>query len=235
MRRSNLFAMPVVLICAPDPLMDDLHGTLLWRQGIDRHLAADFGGALVSAVAVQPDLVVIDRELPRAVRLVEDLRADAATRTVSIAIVARGEIDALELQLLEAGANAILRLPADPEWDERLARLIHVPSRRQARIPVRLEFEGRAAGSVEALWGSILNLSLTGMLVESGFELSIGADLDCAFRLPGDSAAVVGCARVVRQQSPGRYGVEFYALEADGSARVRGFIEGATPGRPAAH
>jgi DNA-binding NarL/FixJ family response regulator len=92
--------VPVILICAPDPLTDELHDTLLWREGIERHVASSFVEALSKAVAVRPDLAVVDRDLPEARRLVEDLRT---VGRFSIAIVARGDVEPDEVELLEAG------------------------------------------------------------------------------------------------------------------------------------
>lgn len=216
--------MPVVLICAEDPLADDLHQTLLWRQGLERHLATRFDEALVTAVAAQPDLVVVDRDLPQADRLVRDLRADESTRRVSIAVVAKGEMDPLELQLLDLGANAILRLPATREWDERLARLVEVPIRRETRLPVWLEFEVPDAGGVAGGDGTVVNVSRTGMLVETSLALPTGTDLD--FRIMLGEGAVCGTGRIVREAEPGSYGVEFYALEGEGAARIAGLVGG---------
>lgn len=214
--------MAKILICAPDPLTDDLHGTVIWREGNERHLAATFQEAFVMAVAVRPDLIVVDRDLPRAARFVDDLRKDAGTRNVSIVVAARGDMADLELQLLEAGANAVIRLPAGPEWDERLSHLMRVPPRRAARVPLRIQFEGKTA-HVETVWGSVLNLSATGMLIEASGPLAIGADLDFKFLLPGGSAHIRGTGQIVREAKKGCYGVHFYGVEGDGVARLMAF------------
>lgn len=174
------------------------------------------------AVAVRPDLIVVDRDLPRAGRLVEDLRKDDTTRSLSIVVAARDMAD-LELQMLEAGANAVIRLPAGPEWDERLSHLMRVPPRRASRVPLRIQFEGKAA-HVETVWGSVVNLSATGMLIEATGPLTIGADLDFKFLLPGSSAHIHGTGQIVREAKKGCCGVHFYGLEADGVDRVKAFV-----------
>lgn len=175
------------------------------------------------AIAVRPDLIVVDRDLPRAARLVEDLRKDATTRNVSIVVAARGDMADLELQMLEAGANAVIRLPAGSEWDERLSHLMRVPPRRAARVPLRIQFEGKTA-HVETVWGSVLNLSATGMLIEASGPLAIGADLDFKFLLPGSSEPIRGAGQLVRAAKKGSYGVHFYGLEGDGVDRVKAFV-----------
>jgi hypothetical protein len=211
-----------ILICAPDPLTDDLHDTVIWREGNERHVAATFEEAYVLAVAVHPDLIVVERDLPRALRLIEDLRRDAATRAVSIAVAARGDLLDLELQLLQAGANALIRLPAGQEWDERLSHLMRVPPRRATRVPVRLQFQGKTL--VETIWGAVLNLSATGMLVEVTGPLGVGADLDFRFLLPDSGEPVRGTGQIVRDGNKGRFGVHFYGLEGNGAVRVAEFV-----------
>jgi CheY-like chemotaxis protein len=212
-----------ILICAPDPLSDDLHGTAIWRDGNQRHLAASFEEALVMAVAVKPDLLVIDRDLPRAERLIEDLRKDESTRHLSIVVAARGEMSSSELHLLEAGVNAVMRIPAGPEWDERLSRLMRVPPRRAARVPLRIQFQGRTS-RIETVWGSVLNLSATGMLIEAEGGLEVGADLDFKFQLPGEKDSIRGAGQIVRTATQHQFGVRFYGLEGDGAQRVSAFV-----------
>jgi hypothetical protein len=168
--------------------------------------------------------VIVDRDLPQATELVHDLRADPSTRATSIAVIARGELRGVELELLEAGANAVLRLPPGPEWDDRLSRLLNVPVRRRVRGSVRLEFEGRS-GRVQGARGTVVDLSVTGMLVACPVAIEVGADLDFRFRLPGRGAAITGSGRVVRRDRNGRLGIEFYGLEGDGSERVARFTQ----------
>ena len=214
-----------MLICAPDPLADELHGTLLWRDGIERHVAASFEHALTIAVAAHPNLIAIDSGMSHSTQLVEALRKDASTRTMSIVVMARGDMRLDELELLHAGANAILRLPPGPDWDARLSTLLNVGVRRNTRIPAQLELEG-STGQIAHLTGSVLNLSVSGMLLECEAELAIGNDLDFVFVLERSADPVVGCGRVVRRDANGRFGVEFYGIEADGPERIRHFVEG---------
>ncbi|HEU5319771.1 MAG TPA: hypothetical protein VFX28_03145, partial [Methylomirabilota bacterium] len=170
--------MPQALICAQVDLASDLEGTALWREGLDRLTAATPEQARAMAAAARPELVLIDRDLPRAAALVATLRQDAATRRASIAVIARGDFEASELELLEAGANAVLRLPAGPDWDERLTRLITVPLRRDARFPVHFRVQALLPGS-DTLPATALNVSRSGLLLEARLgALAVGEELD---------------------------------------------------------
>jgi CheY-like chemotaxis protein len=222
--------LPVVLIVAAGPLADELHHTLLGRTGVELRSATTRKAALALAVAVRPALALVDRDLPRARHLVKELRE---TCRLSIAVVARGDFDPEEQELLEAGANAVLRLPADADWDERLARLIAVAPRQSVRAPVSVDFEATPAGAMERVWGHLVNVSVTGMLMECAAPLDVGAEVDFSFRLPPAGAPLVGRGRVVRRAAPDRFGVEFRGLDADAADRLRRFVASAEGPRAA--
>jgi hypothetical protein len=221
--------MSVVLICSPESLDAQVDGTALWREGVVRHTASSPEKARKLLERTPVQLVVVHRDLPGAVEFVYSLRRQPDTRGVSMVVVAPEEFDPGEVELLEAGANAILRLPPSPEWDERLTRLMHVPARGTIRLPMNLEVLTHPGSSVETVVALALNISTNGMLIESSFELKIGVDLDLEFRLPEDEVPIRGCGRVVRVAPRNRYGVEFYGLEGDGPQRVETFIQAHQP------
>jgi CheY-like chemotaxis protein len=219
--------MPLVLICTQSDLEAELGGTPLWRAEIERHTASNVEEAQMLAVASRPDLVAVDRDLPRAARLVAALREEEASRRASIVVLARGDFDPLEVEMLEAGANAVLRLPPGPDWEPCLRELLAVPVRKQARLAVRLQVEGFRAGGVP-VEGLALDLSQTGMLLEVRSPLHPGDDLDLRFHTPGRDL-IEARARVVRQASPVRFGVQFAGLGSSERERIRRFVEAATP------
>jgi len=221
--------MSVALVCSEADLEADLEGTVLWRAEFERHLARRVEEAQLLALTEKPDLVVVDRELSWALELVKSLRQEPLTRQASIAIVSRGDFDPREMDLLEAGANAVLRLPAGADWDERLTRLAQVPTRTEVRCQVEFELEATARAGAPPLRGLVVNLSTTGLLLECAEPLPLGEDLDLRFRLPGAGPEIVGCGRVVRHTPGGRYGIEFYGLEGQGSEYVRRFVETLEP------
>ena len=170
--------MAVALLCCEADLEADLRGTVLWRADFERHLARRLEDAQLMALTETPELVVVERELSWAPELVRVLRADPLTRAVSIAVVTRGEFNPREVELLEAGANAVLRLPVGPDWDERLSRLAHVPTRAEARCGVDFEVDATVRQGAPSLRGVALDLSTSGMLLLSPVELSVGEDVD---------------------------------------------------------
>jgi DNA-binding response OmpR family regulator len=217
--------MPAVLICSAASLEDGLRSTCLWREGMERHLASRSDEARTLVLSVRPRLVVVDRDLPGSVALVKALRHDASTRQLSIAVVVRGQFASIEVDLLEAGANAILRFPANADWDERLTRLLEVPARRHGRFLVRFAvqaYAGVAGGSGQAV---ALNLSVNGLLLECPFPLAVGDELSLELELADLAERVAVTGHVVREAGAGRFGIEFRRLD-DGAAReIRRFVE----------
>jgi len=212
-----------VLICSATDLEAELASTLLGRHDVDRQQARRAEDARMLAVAARPQLVVVDRDLAGAEELVAALRRDAATRNASIVIAARGDLAASELGLLEAGANAILRLPVTPQWDDRLERLLSVPTRCSARFPVQfgVETHGGTGPPTPAL---ALNLSLHGILMESSVPVAVGDELGLLMRLPDAANPLNARGVVVREAGPTRFGVRFVQLDPVADDGIRRFV-----------
>ena len=216
--------MTAVLICShAEDLEADLGGTLLWRHDTERQVVAKMEEARMLAVAARPRLVVIDRDLPWAARLVSALREDPSTRGLSVVIMARGDFEAVEVELLECGANAILRLPAGPEWNERLERLLDVPVRKETRFPVSFGVEASSNGGGVAN-AQALNLSASGMLIETECALKVLDEVQLQFGLPVAIDPMRVAGQVVRLAAPSQFGVEFRSIGPLESRRIEGYL-----------
>ena len=215
--------MAAVLVCTHALDVDlELGGTILGRNGVERHVTGKPDQARVMLTALRPALVVVDRDLPWADRFIAAVRESPETRALSIAVVAKGDFDPAEITLLEAGANAILRLPPGPEWDERLPKLMTVPVRKETRFSVSFRVDRiTAGGHTESALA--LNLSTSGILLESPAHLAIADPVHLRFQLP-DGGEVEARGRVVRMAGGDRYGVEFQDMEPAHREKVRGFI-----------
>jgi len=177
-------------------------------------------------MAERPDVILVDGRMPEAATCVSQLRHDPATRTVSIVAIGSDELGASDLDLLDSGANAILRLPSNPDWDDRLYRLIHVPLRRATRFEIHLQVDAGFGPEGEGFRGYGINLSVNGMLFEAERSLHVGDDLYFAFQLPGSSAIVEGSGTVTRFAGARQYGLELTHVKGDGRQRIRTFVEG---------
>lgn len=211
-------------VLAPSDLRPELGGTVLFRQNVERILVSDAAAVRRLADAGRLDIVVLDPALPKAAEIVAALRQDPVTRSTAIVALGRSEFGFDHLDLLEAGANAILPLPPGHDWDDRLMRLIHVPVRRATRFPVDLALEGGLESGL-GIAGRVLNLSVHGLLLECRHPLQVGEDLRFSFELPGEPGGVQGTCTVVRAASAQRYGVELTHVEGDGRVRIKRYVE----------
>jgi hypothetical protein len=218
------------LICSAADVESELGHTALWRLGMERRTARTVDEARSVISSQHPQLLVLDRDVDGAEGLIAALRAEAATRQMSIVVMARTDFEPSEISLLEAGANAILRLPAGRDWDDRLMRLVDVPTRKDSRFSVFFKVETTHGGSGEqaAIMATALNLSVSGILLETAEPLTVGEELQMQFRIPDVNELVKAHARIVRLAGNRRFGLEFVELTAAGAESIRRYVEGAS-------
>jgi CheY-like chemotaxis protein len=211
-------------LLASSDLTSELGGTVLYRRNVERLPAGGLEDVRRLADAGRLDVVVVDAALAGAAAVVAGLRQDPTTRAVAIVALGRSEFGFEQLELLQAGANAILPLPPGQDWDDRLMRLIHVPVRKTTRFPVSLNLQGglRDGASFAA---RVVNLSVHGLLLECGQPLKVGEDMQLAFDMPKGYGSVAARGTVVRQSPDERFGVELTHVEGDGRVRIKRYVE----------
>lgn len=200
--------MAVVLICSPRPLSRDLKDTVLFRAGLERvevSSAADAQSRLTAGGVV---LLVVHRNTTGIETMIRALRRSPAQKSISIVVLSEDDFDPSEVELLEAGANAILRLPPGDDFNERAGRLMEVPPRRNVRLPVRLQVVATSGfGSTVPALG--LSLSASGIMVESNHLLEMGDEVNVSFRFEESGEIFSANAHVTRNAGPNRYGARF--------------------------
>jgi PilZ domain len=223
--------MPRVLIMASPELVSELSRTVLWRDDVDRVFAAEADRSLDRIHAVQADMVILgDEDAPATLELLRQMRGDGRTRGVSIAVVRRSVTLEEEEQLRRAGANVVFGGQVVPYlWDAWIEELLHVPRRRDARVPVSIAVWSHTAPGSEPARGMSFNISIKGMLLETSEPLDIGAKLDLSFTLPGTTAPLRAVGQVVREEppldgGPPRLGVEFLILREGAREKIRDFV-----------
>jgi CheY-like chemotaxis protein len=217
--------MPPILVAGLDRRSLLFEAPMLQRNGEDieerasaRELLDDLtrlGGRLVVLGTRLPDLV-----LPEAIRRIRSLPAIRATSV--LAVLPAGEPSGSEDELTRAGANAVLRRPFERQQLEGLlAKLLSVPRRVEARIPVQGQVVGTPRASTAGhFYGLSRNLSLNGMLLASPIRLVGAPDLDLEFHISEPSRRVRVLGRVVREAGEVGwpylgYGVEFLFVPPD--------------------
>ena len=215
-------SMLTALVCCRDAgaAARDLGPSLVWRSEVARRVVTSLEEAR-TAVRERPRLLLVERDLPWAASFTRSVRGDEKTRATSIAVFAPREFHAVEVELLQSGANAVLRLPVSRDWDKRLARLLHVAPRQAVRVPMAVEID--TGGEKHITLGSTMDLSETGVLIRSRAPLHLRDDVAFTLRLPG-SDFVRGRARVVRASGRDRFGIEFSELGGEGLAGIRDYF-----------
>jgi CheY-like chemotaxis protein len=187
------------------------------------------------------DLFVLGPGLPGMplVEAIRRMREDPTGRRVSIlALVPASEPRGLEGEAIAAGANAALRQPLDrfvlESW---VAKLLDVPRRILARIPVHVQVVGsRTSAPGEHFYGLSRNLSVHGMLLASPVRIE-GEELDLELDLPEPEGRVRVLGRIVREAPEVGwpylgYGVEFLFLPEAGQWAIDRLIRRESPPGP---
>lgn len=203
-------------------------GSLLGRGGIIVLPVPSSEEILALHRDQQADLIITDHGLPvmGGVQLCGRIRSDAALRDVSfIMICDRTGPGLAESQ--RAGANAILTRPLDAgELFSKVSHLLMVQDRLAVRAPLRITVNGRDRQA--AFVGMSRDVSVSGMLIESGRILQQGERLECSFTVSGH--VVTAACIVARTQEGPRglflYGVKFLNLDAKSFVLLEHSIRG---------
>lgn len=189
------------------------------------------GASLVVLGSRLPDLP-LDETIRR-------IREEPSGRRVSVlAVVPASDPVGTEAVVLGAGANAALRRPLDrfvlESW---VAKLLDIPQRVLARIPVHVQVVASRRGSTgEHFYGLSRNLSVHGMLLASPVRID-AEDLDLEIDLPEPEGRVRVLGRIVREAPEVGwpyvgYGIEFLFLPEAGQRAIDRMVRREAPCEP---
>ena len=216
--------MALVLICSNRSLDRELQDTILFRSGVERETVRSVAEAQTRLNAGRFALVCLHRHVSGIENLVRTLRKSTNLKRISIVVFSEDDFDPSEVEVLEAGANAILRLPPGDDFNDRVSKLMEVPSRRDVRIPVRLQVSA-SSGFGATVPVLALNLSTTGILLESNHPLNMGDEVSVAFRFEESGEIFSATAHVTRTAGPNRYGATFESINR-GEQALKTFLAG---------
>ena len=222
-----------ILVAGLDSRSLLLEAPFLLREGAPIAVATSAWDLMERLARGGGRLVVLGTEIEDAplVEVIRRIRGLPATRQVSVLVlIPSGEPDTLDGDALEAGANAVLRRPLDHSHLEAwLAKLLSVPRRVEARIPVEGQVVGTRRDTIGGHFNGLSrNLSVNGMLLASPVRLA-GSDLDIEFHLPESGRRVRAIGRVVREAKDIAwpylgYGVEFVFVPPDSLEGLVGLV-----------
>ena len=215
-------------------LVDHSRGALLFQETIlrrrDMQIMTALAGSegLTKARAERPNLIIFGYDLfdMAAPEFCREIRADDATRGISLLLVCDRETPDHGDLSLSAGCNDVIFRPLQkPELDAKVERLTRIPVRRQLRtitkIEVSLERNGRF------VLGRSVNISSSGMLVEVQRMLPQDGPVRLHFYLPGDPKPLQLAAEILRAEFTGamsKYGMRFVSPTDEDQERITRFV-----------
>ncbi len=184
------------------------------------HLAAD----------VQPDLIILDYEMPEmsGVEVCKRLKKDPQTSHIPVIMLSIHDDEEIVKECREAGAEAYVRKSDGREaLLENVAKVLGVPRRRHVRVPclftVGIVEEGRLYSGV------VENISASGMFLTANRRFSAGMALRLRFELPMVDQEIRILGEVVRAVDFGEnshgFGIQFLNTDPQSRKALEQFLE----------
>lgn len=178
------------------------------------------------------DLLIFDAEVREGTleQVVDAIRHGmSASRNASLLVLAQpGRADAAR-GLIARGVNRVMLLDDPPDLiAQQIAELLDIAPRAKLRFSTRLQTTV-GDGAVEVL-GEVVNLSATGMLIETDTSFEPGEQVVVTINLGGQQGSVTAKAEVVRQAHAERggidgIGVRFIGFAGDGESKIAAVLD----------
>ena len=180
------------------------------------------------------DLVITELDLPDmgGEELCSTIRQEQSLASTSIIIVCEDKPEEIR-RARRCGANERLLKPVDTErLDDCVGKLLAISTRKDYRIFFKAQILTEH-GSRNVL-GSTINISVSGLLIESDDLLMAGSRIPCTFTLPGGRqiSAVGEIVRFTRLASRANlYGIRFVSIGPQDQAEIEKFVAANVPAR----
>ncbi|HKY33115.1 MAG TPA: response regulator [Candidatus Polarisedimenticolia bacterium] len=179
---------------------------------------------------VQPDLVVLDYEMPDmdGAEVCRQIKENTQTAHIPVLILSVRDDDQIVRRCLEAGAAGFVRKTDGREaLLEEVARTLGVPRRRHVRVGCR--FSVGIGDDGRLFTGAVENISQSGMFLTTDHRFSVGMALRLRFDLPGVDKEIRLLGEVVRSEElTGEsfgYGLQFLEIAGDARDGLQQFLE----------
>ena len=193
--------------------------------------AGSLDEALTIHRAEQMDLIITQEDIPGmdAATFCSTVRENAKLSAVSIILVCENTKEA-RAGGLRMGADAVYRRPIKPALVlAKAQKLLNISLRETYRVLLCVAMEGTACDQMFPC--RTLDVSPTGMLMESALSFNQGDRIFCSFYLPdADTTHVQATGEIVRiiPSAPGsdarRYGIHFLDLTQEAQQAIDAFL-----------
>jgi len=216
-------------------IVDDLKPFVEQEKSIlhraDVHIFTTTSGSEALSIHknVKVDLLVADLDMPgmNGDELCSIIRKDPELRYVSILMVIRPR-EADIVRCKKCGANDYITKPINAEFLlEKATAFLGVQIRKAYRVFVNVTVKGEQEHS--RFLANSVNISTAGLLIEAKKVISMGANVNCSFFLPGTPAiSVTGeVVRTIKKTTDDlyQYGIRFTTLSDDVKKIIENFVK----------
>ncbi|MEJ5166728.1 MAG: PilZ domain-containing protein [Thermoanaerobaculia bacterium] len=155
------------------------------------------------------------------------IREDEETRKTSLLLVVAKEEDHKVSEIMASGCNDFITFPLNKLiLDQKLGIYLNIATRKAARIMVQIKIEAKSYQGFHL--GTSVNLSKSGMLLETPINLNREEEIFLKFFLPKSLKQIETKAMVVREENLKnlkRYGLKFVEMDPDFEKMVEEFTE----------
>jgi len=194
----------------------------------------DAAAALVTLQSQKVDGIFVDAQMPgkNGLDLTRAVRESGPNKRAPI-VVLSDDGDATAMRKgFRAGATFFLGKPLTRERVYHLFNATRgamiVEQRRHSRFPFRTAVKCGYSGRQLIL--ESVNLSESGMLLDSAGAMNPGEELDLEFQVPLNPTPILARARTVRREPPDRLAVEFVSLRLEDRETLRRHLSGDADG-----
>lgn len=224
--------MPKKILLVDDAkLVLEVERSLLKRTGCELVTAGTGAEALRRVIEDRPDLVLLDFILPDMTgdKICAQIKANPATADIPVVMVTTKSSPEYVERCRQAGCDDYMTKPLQyQELLTKAAQLLRIPHRISKRILVRLEAALSSGDGQDVFFGTTLDVSAGGMLVESARKLEIGDRLRVRFRLDA-THEIDAMAQIVRIERrlfyKFGYGLRLDELSPEDRDRLARFVE----------
>ena len=226
---------PKILLVENSSIVLQIEKRYLKGESVAISTAADGEEALIVARDVRPDLAYIAFTLPGmdGAECCRAMKADPELTDIPVVMVANPAKEEIEL-CRSAGCDAVITKPLDRREfiDAGRSFLVGI-KRRNERTPCR-SFTS-CSGNGATFYGSIEDISTTGMYIGTLREIAPGETLEFKFVLPWSGAGLIEARGQVawlnsgsqrrKYRLPAGFGVLFHELSDDAREQIRDYLE----------
>ncbi|HAM50861.1 MAG TPA: hypothetical protein DCP92_09300 [Nitrospiraceae bacterium] len=216
------------ILIVNDPKSAVEEESILGNKNLMIFIATSSEEALTIHKREKVDLVITDLDMPgmSGDTLCSLIRKDEVLGKVPVLIVCGNKKSDLE-RCTKCGTNSHITKPLDPvQFLEKVSQLIDVPKRSGVRVFTNISVKGTFEN--EKFFCTSVDISTSGILIESDRAISKGDTITCSFFIPGSSNRVVVDCVVMRVMNIAsnvyHYGAKFLNLDPGNKSAINEFV-----------